>query len=626
MTIHEFKGLPGRHRAMLAIIIATLALTGCDTEKTHNLIDERAGEAQQQLMQAREPQTNAKPYNPLVVTDKVWSGNEALRMHRGVPLPTRFETSQGITLVSGEPLSLAEIATAITSQTGIPVRVADVGGGRAVASKPVIPSSGAQIPMAANLAGNPNNLNEPKVGNGAGNNSGESSSVATAGTMLVAYEGPLSGLLERVAGYFGVDWRYDGTSVSISRFETRVFLIEALPDTAMVQDSSQTSSTSGSSGSSGGGSSGGSSGGGGGGGSSGGSSGSSSSGNSSTGTLTQNTTYTANIKYWEELKEILANMLGGVGNVVISPSNGEVTVTTTPEIMRTVSDYLVQENKRLSRQIAINVEVYSVDVSRDSDFNVDFSAAIGKLGNVVNIKAVTGASAPTSVGSLTGLGELSIAILNPEHAHGGRIGDIFSALSTVGDTTTVAQFPLTTVNNRPVSRFVGTTQWFVPQITGSSTSTVGSTSTLGGSSATAQPITSGMTLQLTPRLLDDGRIVMQYSLNIQTITSIQCFNTCTGSSVTCNSTGASNTAGTACTLQEPITTNRSFIQQSVLRSGSTLVIGGVDQEDVAQNANGIGDAYNWLLGGGTSNSTGRTMVFIAISPQVLDPPAPEQGL
>ena len=57
-----------------------------------------------------------------------------------------------------------------------------------------------------------------------------------------------------------------------------------------------------------------------------------------------------------------------------------------------------------------------------------------------------------------------------------------------------------------------------------------------------------------------------------------------------------------------------------------LVIGGVDEEIVAQNAQGVGDPFNWLFGGGTSNSTGRTMVFIAIAPQVLDPPPAEQGL
>ena len=129
--------------------------------------------------------------------------------------------------------------------------------------------------------------------------------------------------------------------------------------------------------------------------------------------------------------------------------------------MRTISEYLSQENKRLSRQIAINVEVYSVDMARDSDFNVSFTAALHRLDNAASVD-FSGPGSPTSVGSLTGLGNLSIAILNPDHTP--KITDIFNALSTIGDTTSVAQFPMTTVNNRPVSRFVGTTQYFVPQL------------------------------------------------------------------------------------------------------------------------------------------------------------------
>jgi type II secretory pathway component GspD/PulD (secretin) len=223
------------------------------------------------------------------------------------------------------------------------------------------------------------------------------------------------------------------------------------------------------------------------------------------------------------------------------------------------------------------------------------------------------------------LSTLTLGIINPDHTNGtGKVNDVFSALLTVGDTTTVAQFPVTTLNNRPVSRFVGTTEYFVPQL---QSNTVIGTGSSSSTSATAQPITSGITLQMTPRLLEDGRIILQYSLNIQNITEIQCFNTCTGVAAECSSTNSGNSAtASGCVIQEPVTTNRSFIQQSVLRSGSLLVIGGIDEEDLAQNANGVGDPFNWLLGGGTSNATGRTMVFIAIAPQVLDPPPAEQGL
>ena len=61
-----------------------------------------------------------------------------------------------------------------------------------------------------------------------------------------------------------------------------------------------------------------------------------------------------------------------------------------------------------------------------------------------------------------------------------------------------------------------------------------------------------------------------------------------------------------------------FVQQSMLRSGSTLIIGGVDQEKNMQNKNGVGSPNNYLLGGGTSSDTSHLMLFMAITPQVMD--------
>jgi len=156
----------------------------------------------------------------------------------------------------------------------------------------------------------------------------------------------------------------------------------------------------------------------------------------------------------------------------------------------------------------------------------------------------------------------------------------------------------------------------VPSVTSNTTA---STSTTTNTSIQTQTINSGFTMQLTPRLLDDGRILMQYSLNIAGTPTFQFFNSCTG-------TNAPSDSSTCPSVQLATVNERTFIQQSVLRSGSTLIIGGVDQENALQNAQGVGDPFNWLLGGGTSNSTGRTMVFIAITPQVLDPPSSEQVL
>ena len=56
----------------------------------------------------------------------------------------------------------------------------------------------------------------------------------------------------------------------------------------------------------------------------------------------------------------------------------------------------------------------------------------------------------------------------------------------------------------------------------------------------------------------------------------------------------------------------------MLRSGQTLMIGGVDQEILAQNKQGVGSPDNFLLGGGTSSDKTHVMMFMSITPQVLD--------
>lgn len=545
-----------RSVAVCALVLSLGALAGCTDPAMRNQIDRRAEEARRGLELAARPSVPQKRYNPLVVSDKVWVGNKSTRMHRGMPLPAKYESARGVAVVSSESLELSEIAMAISQQTGIPVHIGESGGKSRSALAPA--------------------------------SDGKSSSGGP--SMPLAYEGPLSGLLERVAGYFGVNWRYDGSTIAITRFETRVFQIEALPGTQQVQDGMQDdNSSTGSSGNSG----------------------SSSGGSSQQSSITQNSKFTIDLKYWDELGQILQAMLGGTGSVVISPSVGTVTVSTTPQIMRNIGSYIAAENQRLSRQIAINVEVYAVSLSEGMDFSLAFNAALRKITELSTI--YSGASAPTSISGFTGGGTMNVAILNTSDAML-PLNGVFSALSGIGDTTKIAKFPLVTLNNRPVSRRIGKDINYVAQTTTNTTGS-GATSAYAGTSLTPGTVHQGFTVQLTPRLLDDGRILLQYSLNIIDLLSMTSFNSVCGTSTSCSSTGAA--AGSS-SIQLPTTANRLFVQQSVLKSGSTLVIGGVDEEDLTQNSQGTGDPFNYALGGGNSSAKTHTMMFFAITPQVLD--------
>lgn len=552
-------------RRKLAVFMIVMAIAACNNEKVRNLIDERAEEASRSIQEAKLP-APAKSYDPLVITNKIWAGNSSIRLRRGMPLPPRVEGSKGITLISADPMSLGEIANAISSQTGIPVKIAP--GTVSSASIPM------PLPMQTDLTG------------GSGTSG---SGFITGDGMLIAFEGPLSGLLDHVASYFGISWRYDGSAINFSKFETRVFIVEAMPGTQTVKDGMKESQDSG-----GGGSSGGSSAGGGG-----------------TSSLDQSSEMNAELKTWDEIKETITAILGGVGNVVVAPSSGTVTVTTTPEIMRTVAKYIEEENKRLSRQIAINVEVYKVELAQGSDFSFSFTEILKKMSNIrqftftgaTNLQPVSGSPTGGDIGTAA---SLNVAILNPSGR--GDTNMLFQALSAIGDTTRVAQFPLTTLNNRPVSRRIGRDRAYVSSVQNTTLAGAGAGASVS-STITPATIREGFSLQLTPRLLDDGRIMLQYSLSLTDIVQIRSFGDVAGGNG----------------VQLPETASRVFVQQSLLRSGATLILAGVDDEQTNQAAQGVGHPFNFLLGGGSSNSTSRSMMFIAITPQVLDVQQPEQG-
>lgn len=523
-----------------ALLLVVVALAACNNEKNRNLIDRRTDQVVRIGQEAQKPAPK-KSYDPLTVSDKIWSGNTSMRMRRGLPLPSKFESEHGVTLVSSEPVSLTEIATAVSTQTGVPIRLAEgLSGGSGSSVSPGMPSS----------------------------------SAPTENKMPIAYEGSLSGLLDLVASNFSVNWHYDGSAVKFSRFETRVFTVDALPGTLSVKDGIKEDN-----------------------GSSGNSSSSAQAGGSfsmsSSNALQQSSEMSVELKVWDELNQTITSILGGVGTVVLSPSSGTATVTTTPDIMQTVAKFVEEENHRLTQQIAINVEIYSVALADGTDFNVSFDTAFKKLSNF-------DANVSTGVGpanSTTGLGSLSVAILNPKTV--GQVTSVFSALSTIGDTTRVSQFPLTTLNNRTVSRRVGRDVTYVASL-----SNTESTTTSGYSSSTVTPgtIREGFSLQLTPRLLTDGRIMLQYSLSLVDIVKTRQLDTGAG------------------IVELPETSSRVFVQQAMLKSGSTLVIGGYDDEKTQQTSSGVGNAYNYFLGGGSTNSKDRTMMFIVITPQVIDVP------
>jgi len=535
-------------RLGISVLVMTL-LSGCLASEVRDQVKADKPRAEAGALQAQQP-ASAVSYDPLQVTSQVWTGSRSVRMRRGIPLPSSLDGPTAVTMVSGKEMTLNEIATTIMSQTGVSVRLTDgadqlSSGGSDAGATPAA-GGGSAAPRVASAV-------EP---------------------MRLAYEGPLSGLLDTVAGHFGVSWKYDGAAIIMSRYETRTFTIEAMPGTTSLTDGSQ--GDTGEGGSSGGSSSGGSSGGGGGG-----------------GGLTQTATSSVTLDYWTELEGTLTTILGGVGAVKTSPSSGSVTVITTPDIMRTVANYVDMENARNTKQVAITLELFTLSLTDTEDYGADVTFALAERNGW---PALGFNGPPSGLGETTGNG-FAVQVLSPTSKFQGTEAFI-KAVSTLGTVSRVARIPLTTLNNRPATRRIGRDISYLAEV--SVTSNSGSD--VSQSSLSPGSVHEGFSLQVTPRILGDGRVLIQFSLSSIDLITIDQF------------TSGENK------IQLPSTSNRSFVQQAMLNNGDSLVLSGFEEDKKSSDNSGTGSALNWLMGGQSNASKTHDILFLTITPREINVP------
>jgi len=538
-------------KSLFVTIMAALVLSGCDEingVKNEEAIHKVSNEAPPKIEESAGKTKNALSSDPLTVSDEVWVGNEAVRMRRGQPLPSKFEGDKGFTLVSAAPMSLSAIASEISTSTGVPVRVTDMS-------------------MGADTGG---------------------TSTDTA-TMALSYEGSLTTFLDQVASQFDVSWRYDGQTIYLYRYETKTFTVESMPGKNSLDDSYDNSSSSSSSSSS----------------STSGSSGTTAA--SAAQDIKQRNDLAADMDYWKDLEAAVKGILGTQGTETMMPSSGTITISARPAKLAQLAEFLDQENKRLSRQVAIDLVVYSVTLDRTNSYGLNLTNVFNKSLNTVNSPSdvstinLTGPSIPSASSFTTATaGTLSIALLSPHW----NLDIVPQALSAIGNVSEVTRSPVVTLNNRPASREITVDQAYLASIS----------TTLSGLSGTAQTsltpgvVTTGITLQVLPRILDDGRILLQYSLKLSDLLGI---------------TNASNGQATSSTsyeqIQTPETSSKIFVQQAVMQNGSTLVLAGFDQDNNTDNTNGIGSPSNWILGGGTANNHNHQQLVITITPREVTP-------
>lgn len=401
----------------------------------------------------------------------------------------------------------------------------------------------------------------------------------------LSYDGPLSGFLDVAAARFGISWEWDGDGIRFYRYTTRTFRIAALPGETSVQ-TMVSNATGGSS--SGGGSSGGSGG-----------------SNTASSETKQKTQVESKLSVWEGMFESIKGMMSRKSTgasfesrIAVTPSTGTVTVTDTPEVLARVEKFIEQQNASLTKQVVVNVRVLSVELNNAEQYGINWGLAYQSMSGNLGFKFSNAFIDPsTASGSSLALNVLSTAGQNTNADIRSWAGSqaLVNALSSQGHVSQVTSASLTTLNNQSAPLQVGRQTTYLASSTTTVTQGAGSTTTL-------QPglLTTGFSMTIVPHILDHGKLMLQYAIDISSLLRMY----------TVNSNNSS--------IQAPDVDTRNFLQRVMLNTGDTLVMTGFEQSTLNATTEGMGNANNTMLGGGVNGKRNRSVLVILIQPVVAD--------
>ncbi len=221
--------------------------------------------------------------------------------------------------------------------------------------------------------------------------------------------------------------------------------------------------------------------------------------------------------------------------VVVSPQTGELLIRAFPRELRDVEQYLAGQKQILERQVILEAKILEITLNDGSQTGIDWSLAFGKgqqsamtvtgagslLGNAntnpLFVDSTSGnffpsplnnAAAPTYFGGAFAM-----------HLNMGSFDGIIELLKTQGKVHVLSSPRVATLNNQKAVIRVGQDEYFVTDVRSeSASSSFASTVALVPRFA---PFFSGIALDVTPQIADDGRVMLHIHPLVSEVTTDQ---------------------------------------------------------------------------------------------------------
>ncbi|WGS55111.1 type II secretory pathway protein (plasmid) [Paraburkholderia sp. D15] len=362
-------------------------------------------------------------------------------------------------------LTLRKIATLVSSATGYPVHL----------SPDVFVPRDALIPREA--------AGDGKATTGAFQ--GQLAKTSEEPVYAQPFNGRVGQYLRGVSDDLGLDWSFDGSSINISRFVTRMYQIAAIPgkvsiksDMSKGMDTTTGNQASGSSGGSG--------------------------GNTGSFSATTSTGRTGDFDQMAIIEAELNRVRSPMGRVVVNPQSRLVMVYDTKEAADRMGDILKHENAISTRQVAIRVRTLQIALNRGTQAGMNADVVFSSIQGGLAKYAVSFVS-PTSLSS--GGGSVGVSVLRPNAPFSGT-NAVVNALNQYGRTVQDNTVTKMTLNGLPVSIASFQSDDYLRSTSPSAGSL---TATSGGvPGLTPGTVTTGDFINVLPSVNDHNQIVLAY--------------------------------------------------------------------------------------------------------------------
>ena len=293
---------------------------------------------------------------------------------------------------------------------------------------------------------------------------------------------------------------------------------------------------------------------------------------------------TGSVNFWRDITSNLTKIVGqDDGRTVMSiPQAGLIMVRAMPAELRDVASFLDRAQSSLRRQVILEAKILEITLTDGFQSGINW-AKLQQFGSSTSILTAQTGGGTALASGLSGIAG-NPGLLNPgglpilpEGTELSAFGGVFSVaissnsflafielLETQGTVRTLSSPRISTLNNQKAIIKVGRDEFFVTEI---SSTTVTGTATTTTPEIELTAFFSGIALDVTPQISQDGEIILHVHPSISEVT---------------DQTKTITISGTTQQLPLALSTIRESDSVVRVRSGQVIAIGGLMQDSTSE--------------------------------------------